>query len=504
MAALEELLLAYPGAVVLVTHDRYFLDRVVSRIVELEEGQLQVFAGGYGAYLEQKQAQLEAAGHRQERLLNLLRREEAWLQRGAKARTTKQKARKERVARSAGAEGAAEPRRPRSRLCQRPGAGQHRPRLRAARRRPRRPHPGRATSASSCAAASGSASSAPTVAARPACCAPPSASWRRRPGEVVRGQKSRIGYLDQARSGLDDSQFVHEALGEGEWVTLPGGQKRHKIGYLEDFLFSPAEQKKRIATLSGRRAGAAAAGQADPRRGQSAGPRRADQRSRHPDPAGPRRGARRLSRLPAAGDPRPLVSRPGGDRHPPFRGGRTGRGLSGQLPGLHEFSGACRRSRAGRAAAGPGAAPAPGARTPPAQPGSPSRKSRNWKRWRGGSPPPRNASGSWRRCSPIPGSLEDHQALAAVAAELAGIEAELEASAAALGGAGGEETGAEKSRQYSPIRALTRPRQIVYSMQYFAAGPRRHPDAAFQGFVTTDPNSSFLHRGRDSSAVANL
>ena len=44
---------------------------------------------------------------------------------------------------------------------------------------------------------------------------------------------------------------VYEALGEGEWVTLPGGEKRHKIGYLEDFLFSAAEQRKRIATLSG-------------------------------------------------------------------------------------------------------------------------------------------------------------------------------------------------------------------------------------------------------------
>jgi len=69
-------------------------------------------------------------------------------------------------------------------------------------------------------------------------------------GELVLGVNTRIGYLDQERSGLDPEQFVHEAVGEGEWVDL-AGHKRHKIGYLEEFLFSAAEQRKRISTLSG-------------------------------------------------------------------------------------------------------------------------------------------------------------------------------------------------------------------------------------------------------------
>jgi ATP-binding cassette subfamily F protein uup len=67
---------------------------------------------------------------------------------------------------------------------------------------------------------------------------------------VVLGKNTRIGYLDQERSGLDEDQFVPEALGEGEWVTV-GDRKRHKIGYLEDFLFTRDEQRKRISTLSG-------------------------------------------------------------------------------------------------------------------------------------------------------------------------------------------------------------------------------------------------------------
>ncbi len=250
VAALEELLLAYSGAVVLVTHDRYFLDRVVSRICELEEGQLQVFAGGYGAYLEQKQAQLEAAGRRQERLLNLLRREEAWLHRGAKARTTKQKARKERVAdlqaqKAAPARGGFD-----LAFTADQGLGNTvldfeqlvvalggRPLVRDLTFILRRGERAGILGPNGC----GKTSLLRTALGE----LTPAA------GQVTLGQKTKIGYLDQARSGLDDAQFVHEALGEGDWVTLPGGVKRHKIGYLEEFLFSPAEQKKRIATLSG-------------------------------------------------------------------------------------------------------------------------------------------------------------------------------------------------------------------------------------------------------------
>ncbi|HYG57395.1 MAG TPA: ABC-F family ATP-binding cassette domain-containing protein [Symbiobacteriaceae bacterium] len=94
---LEEYLSRFTGALLLVTHDRYFLDRVVGRILELDGGRLYSFAGNYGDYLEAKAARDEAEVVREEKRQNLLRRELAWLRRGAKARSTKQKARIQRV-----------------------------------------------------------------------------------------------------------------------------------------------------------------------------------------------------------------------------------------------------------------------------------------------------------------------------------------------------------------------------------------------------------------------
>jgi ATP-binding cassette subfamily F protein uup len=97
IAWFETYLARHAGALLLVTHDRYFLDRVTNRILEIDRGRVQSFAGAYAYYLEKKEeqeAQDAAAGEKQEALL---RRELAWLRRGAKARSTKQKARVQRA-----------------------------------------------------------------------------------------------------------------------------------------------------------------------------------------------------------------------------------------------------------------------------------------------------------------------------------------------------------------------------------------------------------------------
>lgn len=94
---LEEYLSQYLGAVLLVTHDRYFLNRVTNRIFELEQGKLYSYQGNYETFLEEKALREEKALASAEKRENLLRRELAWLRRGARARSTKQKARIQRI-----------------------------------------------------------------------------------------------------------------------------------------------------------------------------------------------------------------------------------------------------------------------------------------------------------------------------------------------------------------------------------------------------------------------
>ncbi|QGQ44227.1 ABC-F family ATP-binding cassette domain-containing protein [Metabacillus sediminilitoris] len=94
---LEGFLAQYKGSIVLITHDRYFLNRVTNQIFELDQGHLYTYAGNYEVFLEKKAEREINTEQAEVKRQNLLRRELAWLRRGAKARSTKQKARIGRV-----------------------------------------------------------------------------------------------------------------------------------------------------------------------------------------------------------------------------------------------------------------------------------------------------------------------------------------------------------------------------------------------------------------------
>jgi ATP-binding cassette subfamily F protein uup len=93
---LEDYLSKYKGAILLVTHDRYFLDRVTNRIFELDGGNLFSYKGNYADFLEAKAIREENEAATIEKQKNLYRNELAWIRRGAQARSTKQKARIQR------------------------------------------------------------------------------------------------------------------------------------------------------------------------------------------------------------------------------------------------------------------------------------------------------------------------------------------------------------------------------------------------------------------------
>ena len=96
VAWLEDYLRRFRGALVLVTHDRYFLDRVVNRTVEVERGALYAYEGGWSRYLELKAERLSMADASERKRKSILRREREWVMRGARARGTKSRDRLER------------------------------------------------------------------------------------------------------------------------------------------------------------------------------------------------------------------------------------------------------------------------------------------------------------------------------------------------------------------------------------------------------------------------
>ena len=246
---LEGYLKSYPGALMLITHDRYFLDNVVNQMFELEKGKITCYSGGYSKYLEAKGDRLLQEDRVQTRLLNLFRREEEWMSRGPKARSTKQKARIDRfneleektrttVQKGLNLE---------FQMDQRLGgtileivyltksySGRQifKPFSLSMKQGDRIGIIG--------ANGSGKTTFLKIILGQEH---PTS-------GSVTLGKNTKISYFDQERSVLDPEMRVEEALGEGYWVTI-GGEKRHKTGYLEEFLFEKHDHRKPIKTLSG-------------------------------------------------------------------------------------------------------------------------------------------------------------------------------------------------------------------------------------------------------------
>lgn len=94
---LEEILLKEKFTLLLISHDRYFIDNIATRIVEVEDLKLVSYKGGYESYLAQKEARIKSMQKEHDNLLRLLKREEEWLAKGVRARETRNQGRKRRV-----------------------------------------------------------------------------------------------------------------------------------------------------------------------------------------------------------------------------------------------------------------------------------------------------------------------------------------------------------------------------------------------------------------------
>jgi ATP-binding cassette subfamily F protein uup len=253
----------FPGAVLLVTHDRYALDAMATRIFELERGTLHEYRGDYSDYLEQKADRLEHESRVEDNRLNFVRRERAWLSRGPKARSTKQKARIQRAEKAIAVKGPqAEGRAQLVAAAVRSGktilelqkAGYSLPAGEDG-------TPGRRLFAELdmiLVAGDRVGIVGPNGSGKTTLLHLVTEELAPTSGKVVVGKNTRIAYFDQARAGLEDGWSIFDNVAGREGAEHTGGgmveigaEKIELRSYLERFLFDKSKQRQKVSALSG-------------------------------------------------------------------------------------------------------------------------------------------------------------------------------------------------------------------------------------------------------------
>jgi len=256
IAWLEELLRGFKGALMLITHDRAFLEAVATRIVELDRGTLRSFPGNFSTYERLKDDQLASDALANARADKLLAQEEAWIRKGVEARRTRSVARIERL------------------------------QVLRAQRQARRDSLGQVKLEVDTGTASGKIVAelrdvsmsfhdrgvekvivkrfsatilrgdrvgliGPNGAGKTTLLKLILGELKPTAGSVRQGTKLEVAYFDQMRSALDLDATLAETISPGsEWVEI-GGARKHVMSYLNDFLFSPERANSPVRTLSG-------------------------------------------------------------------------------------------------------------------------------------------------------------------------------------------------------------------------------------------------------------
>jgi len=249
---LEDLLVEFAGSVVVITHDRAFLDKVSTRIVELDRGHLYSYQGNFQSYLVLKEAELVAEAVTQAKADKLLAQEEVWVRRGVEARRTRSVARIARLEK-----------------------------LRAT-RQARRNTMGQVKASVDAGLPSGKIVAeltdvsmafgdkvvvnnfsatllrgdkvglvGPNGAGKTTLLKLILGELQASSGKVRQGANLQVAYFDQMRNALDLDATLEDFISPGsEWIEI-GSQRQHVKSYLGDFLFSPARANSPVRTLSG-------------------------------------------------------------------------------------------------------------------------------------------------------------------------------------------------------------------------------------------------------------
>jgi ATP-binding cassette subfamily F protein uup len=252
IAWLEAFLESYPGAVVFVTHDRAFVERLATRILEIDRGALRSWPGSYATFLERKEAWLASEALRNERFDKKLAEEEAWLRQGIKARRTRNEGRVRALEAM---------RADRARRRERAGsvaltldAGEAPGRLVFETERVSKSFGERAVVRDlSVRVLRGDRIGliGPNGAGKTTLLRLLLGELAPDSGTVRRGTNVDVAYYDQQRETLDPERTVADTVGDGNDTVTIDGQTRHVIGYLRDFLFPPERTRSPVKALSG-------------------------------------------------------------------------------------------------------------------------------------------------------------------------------------------------------------------------------------------------------------
>lgn len=249
---LEELIRGFRGAVVVITHDRAFMDAVATRIAELDRGRLASFPGSFSEYQRRKAEMLDMEAKSNAEFDKFLAQEEVWIRKGVEARRTRNEGRVKRL------EGLR-----RERSARRDRLGDVSLQL----------DRGEA-SGQLIAELSGVGKSfgdktvirdfsarilrgdrigllGPNGAGKTTLLKLILGELEADSGTIRRGTKQQIAYFDQFRVALDPEAPLTDVISPGSDYIEIGGARKHVIGYLEDFLFSPQRARSPVRTLSG-------------------------------------------------------------------------------------------------------------------------------------------------------------------------------------------------------------------------------------------------------------
>jgi ATP-binding cassette subfamily F protein uup len=249
---LEETLLAFPGSVLVVTHDRRFLDSVAQRIVELDRGHSSAYPGNFRAYQQKKAETLETEAVHQRKFDKVLAQEEVWIRKGIEARRTRNEGRVRRLE-ALRIERAA--RRDRvGKVGLELAEGERSGRLVADLEEVGKTYGDKqVVKKFSCRILRGDKVGliGPNGSGKTTLLKLILGEIRPDSGKVHRGTKLSVAYFDQFREALDEEATLGETISQGSDHVEVNGVKKHVIGYLGDFLFPPERVRAPVKSLSG-------------------------------------------------------------------------------------------------------------------------------------------------------------------------------------------------------------------------------------------------------------